>query len=170
MSVHALHSKASIKGHPIHPMLVGFPIALYTAGLAAVIAYAVVRDPFWYRAGMVSWFVGSGIAALAAVFGAIDLVSIPRRETAARKTGIAHMGINLLTTALFAGSAFVLLSGWMSPRDATELPHRLPLVLGAIGFVLTGVAGALGWRLVQTHHVGIEDTAEHPEPPALRRV
>ena len=27
-----MRSKASIQGHPIHPMLVGFPIALWVAG------------------------------------------------------------------------------------------------------------------------------------------
>ena len=33
-----------------------------------------------------------------------------------------------------------------------------PLVLSIIGLASTMVAGALGWTLVQTHHVGIRPT------------
>ena len=40
---------ARIGRHPIHPMLVGFPIAFYTGGVASLIAYSVNADPFWLR-------------------------------------------------------------------------------------------------------------------------
>jgi uncharacterized membrane protein len=157
MTIHGLHSKASIKGHPIHPMLVGFPIALYTTGVAAMIVYAVIPDLFWYRGAMTLLFLGVGIALLAAIFGLVDLfVGIPREERAARTTGTIHLGLNLLTTLLFAGAAFSLYARWR--QEAVEpLPIGLPLAIGAAALVLTFAAGAFGWKLVQTHHVGIED-------------
>jgi uncharacterized membrane protein len=160
MTVHALHSKASIKGHPIHPMLVGFPIALYTTGVAALIAYAVQRDLFWYRGAMTLLFLGVGLALIAAVFGLIDLLGVPRAERATRNTGFIHLGLNVATTLLFAGAAFSLYAEWRT-NDTGELAFGLPLVVGVAALALTFAAGAYGWKLVQTHHVGIEDPAEH---------
>jgi uncharacterized membrane protein len=158
MTIHGLHSKASIKGHPIHPMLVGFPIALYTTGLITLVVFAVLRDPFWYRAAITLWFAGVGMAGLAAIFGIIDLfLGIPRSELATRKTGYMHFGLNLLALILFTAAAFMLLDSWTASYDyITQMPFTTPLVLGGIGLILTAAAGALGWKLVQTHHVGIE--------------
>lgn len=99
MTVQVLHSKASIEGHPIHPMLVGFPIALYTSGLGSLAVYAALHDLFWYRAAMTLWFGGVAMAVLAAIFGIIDLfIGIPREERATRKTGVKHFSLNVLTT------------------------------------------------------------------------
>jgi uncharacterized membrane protein len=165
MTVHALHSKASIKGHPIHPMLVGFPIALYTTGVASLIAYAIQRDLFWYRGAMTLLFLGVGIALVAAVFGLVDLfLGVPREERATRNTGFIHLGLNVVTTLLFAGAAFSLYAAWRTRgmgEPELELAFELPLVLGIIALVLTFAAGAYGWKLVQTHHVGIEDPGVH---------
>jgi uncharacterized membrane protein len=160
MTVHALRSKASIKGHPIHPMLVGFPIALYTTGVAFLIVYAAQRELFWYRGAMTLLFLGVGMALLAAIFGIVDLfLGIPRKEKATRNTGVIHLGLNVLTTALFAGAAFSLYAEWRTAAG-TELSFGLPLVIGLVGLGLMVAAGIFGWKLVQTHHVGIEDPGE----------
>ena len=47
-----MYSRARIAGHPIHPMLVGFPIALYVATVATMLMYVGTRDAFWYRAAL----------------------------------------------------------------------------------------------------------------------
>lgn len=161
MSIHALHSKATIKGHPIHPMLVGFPIALYTTGVASLVMYAVQRDLFWYRGAMLLLFIGVGIALLAAIFGLVDLfLGVPREERATRHTGVIHLGLNVATTALFAGAAFSLYARWRQLGSAGgALAFGLPLVVGLVGLALMIAAGFFGWKLVQTHHVGISDPA-----------
>lgn len=167
MAIHALHAKATIKGHPIHPMIVGFPIALYTTGFASLVAYAFLRDSFWYRAAMTAWFVGVGLAALAAVFGTLDLLlGVPREERATRKTGYKHFGLNILTTILFAVAAVMLLGSWraIGYYGDAGLPFVLPLLIAAVALALVMVAGSLGWKLVQTHHVGIEEPPEPPQP------
>ncbi len=162
MTVHALNTKAAIKGHPIHAMIVGFPIALYTAGLVSLIVYAVVRDPFWFRGAMTMWFAGVGTAVLAVVFGALDLfLGVPRSERPTRRTGLKHMAFNVLALVLFTAGAFMLLDTWQRAFDVTTMEVALPITIGAVGLVLTGAAGFLGWKLVQTHHVGISDTSEH---------
>src|ERR1051325_10864773 len=49
-----MYSKIKIFGHPIHPILVAFPIAFYTGALAAFIAYNVNGDAFWFKVGYVA--------------------------------------------------------------------------------------------------------------------
>lgn len=156
MTAHAHYSKASIGGHPIHPMLVGFPIAFYTAGVAGLLVYARTHDLFWYRGSMIAMFVGVAMALLAAVFGFVDLFFGVPRDTAARRTGVKHFIINVVTVALFAGAAVMLYGGWRDQAFA----YTVPLILGILGLGMTVVAGVLGWKLVQTHHVGIDEHAD----------
>jgi uncharacterized membrane protein len=170
MTVHAIRSKAAIKGHPIHAMLVGFPVALYTAGLVALIVYAATRDPFWFRAAMTMWFAGVGFAAVAAIFGVIDLfVGVPRNEVATRRTGVRHMGLNVLALVLFTAGAFMLLDTWQRAFDIAKMGVVFPITIGTVGLLLTAAAGFLGWRLVQTHHVGIQDADEETSTAPQRR-
>lgn len=164
MSSRTFHSKASIKGHPIHAMLVSFPIALYTSGVVALIVYASTRDTFWYRASFTLLLAGAAMAALSAVFGVIDLFfAIPRNERRARTTGLYHMGLNVGSLVLFGGAGLSLLSSWRH-ASGTEvwLPFQLPLAIGIVGMGLTLAAGWLGYNLVQKHHVGVEEL-ELPE-------
>jgi uncharacterized membrane protein len=108
------------------------------------------------------------MAAVAAVFGVIDLFAgIPREAKATRNTGIIHMGLNVVSLVLFAGAGFSMLMAWKHPAGTEEwMPYSLPLTLGIIGLVLTGAAGYYGWKLVQTHHVGISEPAPQGAQPA----
>ena len=49
-----MYSKARIAGHAIHPMLVGFPLALFTATIGLELAYIGTQDIFYFRAAMVA--------------------------------------------------------------------------------------------------------------------
>ena len=71
-------STASIAGHPIHPMLVAFPIAFFVATLACDITFWRTGDAYW--ATTAQWVLGAGLvmAGLAAVAGAIDVLGEPR--------------------------------------------------------------------------------------------
>src|SRR5262249_26362635 len=96
-----MYTKARIAGHPIHPMLVAFPIALYVSTVVALLAHAGTHDPFWYRVALWTNLVGVVMAAVAAIPGLIDLLSIPARSRA-RATGLRHAGFNVLALVLFA--------------------------------------------------------------------
>jgi uncharacterized membrane protein len=167
----AHYTKATIGGHPIHAMIVGLPIGFYTAGLVALIVHSAHRDPFWYRAAMILWFAGVGTALVAAVFGAIDLFLGVPRETAARRTGVKHFGLQLLAAILFAGAAFMMLADWIGTPPA---PHHLrvapPLVIGCCGFVAMAAAAWLGWKMVEIEHVGIDVSQPEPSPGDSARV
>lgn len=148
-----MKSKAHIAGHPIHPMLIAFPIAFYTATVATLIVFTAIGNLFWYRVAMWTNLAGVVMAAVAAIPGAIDLFSLPR-HSAARATGLRHAGFNVLALALFTISVVILYAN----RGTANPDAAAPLVLGILGVASTLVAGWLGWTLTQTHHVGIEPT------------
>lgn len=151
-----MYSKAKLLGHPIHPMLVAFPVAFYTATLVAFIAYAASYDPFWLRLATIANWAGVVMAGVAAVPGVIDWATgIPRRS-AVKRTGLLHMGLNVSALLVFLVNAIV-----HSTRSYDPLPAAgTGVVLSLIGVLLTLPAGFLGWSLVQDHHVGVRLTAE----------
>jgi len=153
-----MYSKARIAGHSIHPMLVGFPIALFTATIVLELVHIGTQDAFYYRAAMLANIAGVVMGLLAAVPGAIDRAGLPRASRA-KDLATQHALFNLLTIALFGVSAALLYLGWtnrMMVDGAWALDARIPLAFGMIGFVSMVSAGMLGWTLVQTHHVGIK--------------
>jgi uncharacterized membrane protein len=151
-----MFSKLKILGHPIHPMLVGFPVAFYTATLAGFILYAARGGPFWLKVTIAANVAGVAMAVLAALFGFLDwLIGIPS-GTPAKRTGLMHMTANVIALILFAVSLGIYVSHWNGPK-ASFVPG---LILSAIGVVVTIVAGLLGWALVQDHHVGVNLTPE----------
>ena len=147
-------TKARIAGHPLHPMLIAFPVAMYVATLVALIVYyAGSHDPFWYRAAFWTNLAGIVMAAVAAVPGLVDLLGLPRGSRA-RLTGVRHAGFNVLALLLF------VLSDILIGRGLTRGTYALaaPFVLVVLGCAATVCAGWLGWTLVQTHHVGVKPT------------
>jgi uncharacterized membrane protein len=149
-------------------MLVAFPLAFYTATVATLLVYIGTREAFWYRFAMVASLSGIATAVIAAIPGAIDLLSLPRGSRA-RKAGLQHAGFNLLATGLFAVTALVLYETWTHRTmvngeyifDAT-----VPLAIAVVAWVTMVIAGSLGWTLVQTHHVGIKPALTRPDRPS----
>jgi uncharacterized membrane protein len=158
-----MYSKVNIAGHPVHSMLVSFPIAFYTATVVALVIYGGTGNPFWYHAAFWACLGGVVMAVTAGTVGFIDMMALPERSPA-RDTGLKHMAFNLLALGLFAIDAIVLGVDWYSTGP---LHFGWPLVLGLLGLASLAVAGSLGWRLVQTHHVGVKPTTY---PVTLRSV
>jgi uncharacterized membrane protein len=150
-----MYSRAKISGHPIHPALVAFPVAFYVGTLATLIAFQALRDPFWFHVAEWCGLAGVVMGAVAAIPGAIDLFSIPS-HTRARQTAIAHGLLNVVTLLLFVVATITMWRQWRTPLEVT-LDARLPLVLSAIGACTLIAAGTLGWKLVQTFHVGVTE-------------
>jgi uncharacterized membrane protein len=146
-----MYSKIKIFGHPVHPMLVAFPVALYTAAMVCFIVYNNNGDAFWFKAGLAANIAGVGMAVLAALPGFIDWLNIPSR-TKPKSTGALHLVFNVIALALFAINAFMLYDQWNAITP--QLYYALPLTIA--GFVSTLVAGFMGWTLVQKHHVGVD--------------
>lgn len=164
-----MYSKLKIFGHPIHPMIVAYPIAFYTSTLVAFLLYALTGDAFWVRVAIAANVAGVVMAVVAAVPGFIDwLVGIPS-GTAAKRTGLIHLSLNVSALVVFAISLFAYIGRWADPQEASA---TLGIVLSLVGVALTVAAGFQGWKLIQTHHVGVSLTPEQErmEPGPSERV
>jgi uncharacterized membrane protein len=152
----------------MHPMLVAFPIAFYTATVATLLAYIGTLEAFWYRVAMVSNIAGIVTAVIAAIPGAIDLLALPRTSRA-RVAGLKHAGFNLLATGLFAVTALVVYRTWnhrMMVDGEYVFDATIPLAMSVVAWVSMVIAGSLGWTLVQTHHVGIKPARTLADRPS----
>ena len=145
-------STAQIAGHPLHPMLIPFPVAFLMATFVCDLIFWRTGNPAWSTASL--WLLGAALimAALAAVAGLTDFLGDPR----IRNLGAAwhHMIGNVIA---------VLLSLWNWYRrydlgDAAVLP--LGLVLSAIVVLILLYTGWRGWEMVYQHRVGVSDEDE----------
>jgi uncharacterized membrane protein len=141
-------STASIAGHPIHPMLVPFPIAFLVGALVTDIVNSRNGEPLWAQFSF--WLLAAGIATalLAAIFGFIDLLSEPRIR--ALRVAWFHMVGNLTAVVLSAINLYLRLG------DNTLVPSAgLPLSL--IVVLLLVANGWMGGQMVYVHRVAVTD-------------
>lgn len=139
-------STASIFGHPIHPMLVPFPIVCFIGALITDIAYTQSANIMW--ANFSIWLITAGLvmAGFAAVAGLIDYLGDRR----VRAIGIAtvHMLLNVAVVVIELFNAFV------HSRDGWTSVVPTGITLSAISVALLAVSGWLGGSLVYKHGVG----------------
>jgi len=149
MNVNPL-STAKLGTHPLHPMLIPFPVAFLVGGLATDLAFIGTGDGFWARASV--WLIGAGVvmALLAAVAGFTDFFGEPRIR--ALNDAWFHMSGNL-TAVVIAIINFLL--RYHQGSDAAIKPWGLVLSLVVIGILL--FTGWKGWELVYRHHVAVLD-------------
>ena len=155
-----MESKAKLFGHPIHPMLIVFPLGLFIMAVLADIAYMVTNHIAF--AAVAYWNIAGGIVGglLAAVFGFIDWLAIPGK-TRAKSIGLYHGVGNVVVVALFAVS-------WLTRRQIDgHLPSLAASVLGIVGIALGAVTGWLGGELVDRLGVGVDDGAHLDAPSSL---
>lgn len=145
-------SPASIRSHPIHPMLIVFPIGLWVFSLICDIVYhAFTHNAYWKGMAYYTMIGGLVGALLAAIPGFIDWMSI--RERRVKKIATTHMVLNLTVVALFI---FNLGLRYNAATD-TEI---FAVALSVVGIALLSVSGWLGGSLVYVHHVGVEPAPE----------
>jgi uncharacterized membrane protein len=143
------HTRARISDHPVHPMLVVFPLGLWVAALVFDLVEAATGNPMWGT--LAFWnIVGGIIGALAAAGpGLADYLSLDGR---AGRLGTWHMVLNLAAVALFAVNAAL--------RVRLPAGSRWPLLLSIVGVLGVLVAGWLGGEMVYAERVGVAEPAE----------
>lgn len=149
-----MYSKATIAGHPIHPMLIGFPVAFYTGTLVGFAVYAATGSTFWLNLAIALNVVAVGSALLAAIPGFVDWTFGIPHGSAAKSVGLAHAGLNVIALGLFAISMGTYVTRWNDPTTGVALG----LGLTSAGLLCTLAAGFLGWMLVQDYHIGVRLT------------
>jgi uncharacterized membrane protein len=144
-----MRSPASIFKHPIHPMLIVFPIGLWLFSLACdLIHLAGGSSDAWTMVAFYS-MVGGLIGALcAAVPGFIDLLYYKGGAPPVKKIALTHMAINLTAVVLYAINIALRASGTFGTG--------IPVLLSIIGVALIFVSGWLGGQMVHVYGVGVE--------------
>ncbi len=145
-------SKARIGSHPLHPTLIAIPITSYLATLGSLVGLVATRDPFWFRVALWANAIGVVSALVAAIPGAIDLLTVVPGRTVARKTGVTHAIANVTALVLFAINLYLMAD---ARGDREPLNTTAALALTGGGVLVTLIAGWFGWEMVQRHHVGV---------------
>ena len=131
-------------GHPLHPMLVHLPIALWMLSFALdMLALLGARDDggisAMLRASFYALLAGLAFAVPAMVTGFADYADV-RKDHPARRTATRHMLLNLAAVVVFAVSALY--------RIHQTAPDWLPTAISAVGVLLISYSGYLGGKLV----------------------
>ena len=156
-------SKASIGGHPIHPMLVTFPIALWSTSFGADVVFYFWRG---YSLFLISKFLlaaGCLGALAAAVPGFIDWLSIKDAEV--KRIANWHARLNIIALIVFA------LSLYLRTRGGAHWVHqhlRIPFLISFLGIILISISGWLGGELTYKHGVGVAPQHDSPEEEAAK--
>lgn len=154
-----MESRVKVFGHPVHPILVAFPLGLFATAVVFDLMYVVGGDPLF--ATVSYWIMIAGIIGglAAAPFGLIDWLAIPE-QTRAKAIGQLHGLGNAVVLLLFIGS-------WLLRRDAPERPDMWAHLLSLAGVGLVLVTGWLGGELVDRLGVGVDEGANLNAPSSI---
>jgi uncharacterized membrane protein len=155
-----MESKAKLLGHPIHQMLIVFPLGLLATAVIVDIVYFATDALIFAEVSYYLVIAGIIGGALAAPFGLIDWLAIPR-GTRAKRIGAMHGGGNVVVLLLFLASALL----------RAELPSEAPAlgyVCSFLGAAIALVTAWLGGELVNRLGVGVSDGAHVDAPSSLR--
>src|SRR5262245_60752776 len=155
-----MESRAKLLGHSIHQILIVFPLGLLATSVVFDLIYAATHNAT--MAVVTYWVMAAGIIGglLAAPFGTIDWLAIPR-GTRAASLGLMHGVMMFVTLLLFMGS-------WALRYNNPETPPILATWLAVGGGLLAAVGGWMGGELVTRLAVGVDDGANLNAPSSLR--
>jgi len=156
-------SKASIAGHPIHPMLVAFPIGLWITSFVIDVIFYFERNTTLPLVSKLMIAAGLLGAVAAAIPGLIDWLSI--KDAAVKRIADWHARLNITAVIVFAASLYFRMrigAHWVNWN------MRLPVILSALGVVLIGISGWLGGALTFGHGVGVAPQDDSPEEEAAK--
>jgi uncharacterized membrane protein len=155
-----MESKVKLLGHPIHPMLVVYPLALLSVAVLFDALYLATGTEDFARFAFWSITIGLAVGLAAALFGLVDWMAV-RSGTRAKRIGAFHGAGNVVVVLLFVISWATRLG------DLEYAPGILPFVLGLIGLGIALVTAWLGGELVYRLRVGVDDDAHADAPSSL---
>ncbi len=144
---HDTSSTIAVAGHPIHAMLVTFPIALVISTLGCDVFFWYSADPFWTRAALWSSGFAFWLGIAASIAGSAELLLVPGIRKRAASWNHAIAAVMLLS---IAGMNWGLRLG---DPEAAVLP--VGLGLSALASLFVGIAGWHGGKLVFDHGIGM---------------
>lgn len=150
-------------GHPVHPLLVHFPVALWTAAAVADVAGRIYGWPEAWLMSFVAQAAGIVIALLAMVAGFFDFAAIPRDDPA-QGAAVSHL------LAMSTAWMLFIVSVAMRGLPATDAPSIWATVVALVAWMVMAFGGWLGGRLVYEFGIGVatrtrRDDATRPAAP-----
>lgn len=156
-----MESRAKIFGHPVHTMLIVFPLGLLATSVIFDLIYLSSSNTSWAGHSYVMIAAGVVSGLIAAVFGFIDYRAIPK-GTRARNIGALHGIGNVFVIGLF-------LASWLVRKDLPlHVPNAVALSLSIAAFLIASVTGWLGGELVDRLGVGVDEGANVDAPSSLK--
>ena len=154
-----MDSKIKVLGHPVHQTLIVLPLGLFAAAVVFDVVHAFGDDAT--MAVVAYWMITAGIVGglLAAPFGTIDWLAIPK-GTRAKRIGALHGVGNVIVIGLFAVN-------WLMRYEAPADPGALPIVLSGLAVALALFTAWLGGELVDRLAVGVYAGAHLNAPSSL---
>jgi uncharacterized membrane protein len=145
-------SLIAVAGHPIHAMLVSFPIALTACALGADLFYWWTGDAFWARAALWSAGMAFLMGLLAGLSGTVELLMVPGIR--ARAASWTHFIAAITLLGVLGANWGYRLGGY----EAAVLPYGL--LLSVLSGVFAGFAGWHGGKLVFDYQVGTSSSGK----------
>jgi uncharacterized membrane protein len=145
-------STAKIGGHPIHPMLIPFPIVCFIGVLVTDLVFLSNHNPGWATASRYLLGIGIVMAALAAIAGLTDFMGSERIRS--MPDAVKHMLANVTAVVLEVVNFFIRLN-----NDSAIT--GLGIILSAIVVLILVYSGWKGGDLVYRHGIGVEDGMNH---------
>lgn len=155
-----MNSRVKLLGHPLHPMLVVYPLGLLSTAVIFDILYKIFNNNTFPVASY--WMITAGIIGglLAAVIGFMEWLSVPN-DSRAKSIGLYHGLGNFVIVLLFAGS------WWLRTNVQDHMPSTAAFVLSLLGFLMALVTGWLGGELVYRLGIGVDHGANANAPSSL---
>ncbi|HEX5741607.1 MAG TPA: DUF2231 domain-containing protein [Pilimelia sp.] len=157
-----MESRAKVLGHPVHPMLITFPLGLFATAVVFDLIDVFGGPEGLGQAAYWNILVGLIVGVAAGVAGLVDYTAIPS-GTRAKRVGLLHGAVNLLVLVLFAAA-------WALRAAADGYGATTPaLALQLIAAVAAGGSAWLGGELVDRLGVGVDPDAGLDASSSLRR-
>jgi uncharacterized membrane protein len=155
-----MESKVKLLGHPIHPMLIVFPLGLLATAVIFDLLHVIWGTMEF--ATVAFWMIAAGILGglIAASFGFLDWLNVPG-GTRAKRIGLLHGAANLVVVTLFAMSFLLRLN------EPGHAPTTLGLALELVAAGLAFLSGWLGGEMVDRLGIGVDEGANANAPNSL---